>query len=135
MSIESVTSVEATPTASLVWFEVPAEDVDRAKNFYSGLFGWKIGKVPGPMEFWHIDTGGPDATPDGGLLKRQSPEHRGITQYISVQSLDESVAKVQRLGGHVRMGKTPVPQMGYFAICQDTEGNSFGLWEHNSNAK
>src|SRR2546421_46368 len=61
--------------ASIVWFEIPADNVERAKKFYGALFGWKIEKFPGQMEYWHIDTGGGDDTPDGGMMKRQAPEH------------------------------------------------------------
>jgi predicted enzyme related to lactoylglutathione lyase len=32
------------------------------------------------------------------------------------------------------MSKTAVPQMGYFAVCQDTEGNAFGIWQSDPNA-
>jgi uncharacterized protein len=121
--------------ASIVWFEVPADNVERAKKFYGGLFGWKIEKMPGPMEYWHFDTGGSDGSPDGGVMKRQGPEHRGITNYISVPSVDEFAAKVERLGGKVFMRKTAVPKMGYFVVCQDTENNVFALWEMNESAK
>ena len=119
----------------IVWFEIPADDVARARSFYNSLFGWKLEKFPGPMEYWHIDTGGEDASPDGGLMKRQAPQQQGITNYISVPSVDEFAAKVQKLGGKVCMPKTAVPQMGYFAICQDPENNTFALWEKNENAK
>jgi predicted enzyme related to lactoylglutathione lyase len=121
--------------ASIVWFEVPADNVERAKKFYGGLFGWKIEKMPGPMEYWHFDTGGSDGSPDGGVMKRQSPEHRGITNYISVPSVDEFAAKVEKQGGKVFMKKTAVPKMGYFVVCQDTENNVFALWEMNESAK
>jgi hypothetical protein len=120
--------------ASIVWFEIPAEDVERAKSFYSALFGWKIEKFPGQMQYWHIDTGGGDDTPDGGLMARQHSQH-GITNYINVPSVDAFVVRVQKLGGKICMPKTAVPQMGYFAVCQDTENNTFGLWERNQNAK
>ena len=54
-------------TASIVWFEVPADDLDRAKKFYGSLFGWNFAKIPAAIsDYWHIDTGGKDATPDGG---------------------------------------------------------------------
>jgi predicted enzyme related to lactoylglutathione lyase len=43
--------------------------------------------------------------------------------------------KIEKLGGKICMAKTAVPQMGYFAVCQDTEGNAFGLWESDANAK
>jgi predicted enzyme related to lactoylglutathione lyase len=121
--------------SNIVWFEIPADDVERAKSFYGELFGWKIEKFPGPMEYWHIDTGGSDDAPDGGLLKRQQAQPQGITNYIGVTSVDESAAKVEQLGGKICLSKTAVPQMGYFVICQDPENNVFALWERNGGAK
>jgi uncharacterized protein len=116
-----------------VWFQIPADNVERARKFYSTLFGWKIKKVPGGMDYWHIDTGGADASPDGGMIARQSPQ-QAITNYVAVESVDKAATKVEKLGGEVCMGKTAVPQMGYFAICQDTENNVFALWERNEKA-
>jgi predicted enzyme related to lactoylglutathione lyase len=120
--------------SSVVWFEIPADDVERAKKFYGSLFGWKIERFPGAPDYWHIDTGGDDRTRDGGLIPRKHPE-QPITNYIAVPSVDESAAKVQKLGGKICKPKTAVPQMGYFVICQDTEGNEFALWEMNERAK
>ena len=71
---------------------------------------------------------------DGGLMAKQHPEHRP-TNYINVPSLDEYTAKVEQIGGKVVMPKTPVPTMGYFAVCVDTEGNCLGLWETDPGAK
>src|SRR6266480_2840829 len=132
---QNTSSGTAAIPANIVWFEIPADNVERAKSFYSSLFGWKIEKFPGPMEYWHIDTGGSDDSPDGGLMKRQQPQQQGITSYINVPSVDQFAAKVQKLGGKICMPKTPVPQMGYFAICQDPENNTFALWEKSENAK
>jgi len=133
MNTQNTTSVPA----NIIWFEVPADDPQRARKFYAELFGWKSDLMPGAeaMQYYHLDTGGPDASPDGGLMKRQNPGQRGITNYISVPSVDEWMAKVQKLGGTVCMPKTPVPDMGFFAICQDTEGNTFGIWETVKNTK
>jgi predicted enzyme related to lactoylglutathione lyase len=119
------------PAGSLVWFQIPADDVERAQKFYKRLFGWKINSFPG---YWHIDTGGADASPDGGIVARQSPQQT-ITNYIAVESVDRAAAKVEKIGGKVCMSKTAVPQMGYFVICQDTENNVFALWERNEKAK
>jgi uncharacterized protein len=126
-------------TASLVWFEIPADDLERAKKFYGALFGWNIAPfpgmtAPGAENYLHIDTGGPDASPDGGLMKRAHPQ-QPITNYVSVPSVTKFMAKVEKLGGKVCAPKTAVPQMGYFAVCQDTEGNTFALWEMNPKAK
>jgi uncharacterized protein len=127
-------SKKKKPAASLVWFEIPADDPARAQAFYKQLFGWKMNPVPHMADYWHMDTGGADASPDGGLMKRMHPAHT-ITNYISVPSVTRFMAKVEKLGGAICKPKTAVPGMGYLAICQDTENNTFALWEMNPKAK
>lgn len=131
----ALSAADGAIPASIVWFEIPADNTDRARNFYRQMFGWNIERFPGPKEYWHINTGGPDASPDGGLIPRQSARQQWITNYVSVPSVDEAAARVQELGGSICLPKTPVPQMGYFAICQDTEGNTFAVWETSPDAK
>jgi predicted enzyme related to lactoylglutathione lyase len=115
--------------------KVPADDLGRAKKFYGSLFGWKFAKLPAAIaDYWHIDTAGKDASPDGGLMPRLHPE-QPITVYVSVPSVDKAMAKVETLGGTVCKSKTAVPHMGYFAICEDTEHNVFALWEPNGHAQ
>lgn len=122
--------------ASIVWFEIPADDIARAKKFYGQLFGWQINPFPGAAvpDYHHIDTGGAEASPDGAVMKRMHPAHT-ITQYVLVPSVTRHMAKVEKLGGSICKPKTAVPGMGYFAICQDTENNTFALWEMNPKAK
>ncbi|MGH8024246.1 MAG: VOC family protein [Limisphaerales bacterium] len=125
--------------ASIVWFEIPADQPERAKKFYASLFGWKIAPIPGmpapeARDYLHIDTGGPDASPDGGIMRRMHPQ-QGITSFISVPSVARYAAKIQKLGGAICKEKTAVAGMGYFAICRDTEDNTFAIWEMNSKAK
>lgn len=128
------TATNTKMPASICWFEAPADDLKRAKKFYSSLFGWKFAKLPASIaDYWHIDTGGKDASPDGGLMPRMHPE-QSITIYVSVPSVDKAVAKVQKLGGTICKPKTAVPHMGYFAMCEDTEHNTFALWEPNEQA-
>jgi predicted enzyme related to lactoylglutathione lyase len=124
---------------TIVHFEVPADDVERSRKFYSDLFGWKFEKWPGMesgMEYWTINTtdneGGKAV--GGGMMKRQNPQ-QGITNFIDVTSVDEYSAKVQSLGGKIVAPKQAVPTMGFFAVCLDTENNTFGIWETNPNAK
>ena len=124
---------------TIVHFEVPADDVERSRKFYSDLFGWKMEKWPGMesgMDYWIINTtdneGGKAI--GGGMMKRQNPQ-QGITNFIDVTSVDEYSAKVQSLGGKIVAPKQAVPTMGFFAVCLDTENNTFGIWETNQNAK
>ncbi len=120
---------------TIVHFEIPANDVERLKNFYSKLFDWKIEKVSGPMDYWLIytvptDESGMPKEPgvNGGMMKRQDRNQK-ITNYISVESVDEYSRKVQELGGTIVVPKQEVHEMGYFAVCVDPEGNIFAIWE------
>src|SRR5213594_225933 len=131
---KNMSKSEKKQDASIVWFEIPADDPERAKAFYSNLFGWKINPFPGSSDYWHIDTGGADDTPDGALKKRKHPQEP-VVNYVSVDSVDKFADKIVKLGGKISMAKTAVSQMGYFAVCQDTEGNAFGIWETDPAAK
>jgi predicted enzyme related to lactoylglutathione lyase len=134
---------------TIVHFEIAADDIQRAKKFYSDLFGWKIEKLPGtndnqltsaatgkPIDYWMVTTTDDKGNKaiGGGMMKRQMPDHR-ITNYINVNSVDEYASKVEKLGGKVAAPKHAVPGMGYFALCLDTENNPFAVWESNENAK
>ena len=124
--------------ATIVHFEIPADDVERAKKFYGELFGWKIEKFTGPtpMEYWMIMTGKEEGKMgiDGGMMQRQHPQQQTIV-YIDVPSVDEYLGKVKILGGQVVFPRTAIPGMGYFAVCLDPENNGFGLWENNAEAQ
>ncbi|NPV61023.1 MAG: VOC family protein [Methanotrichaceae archaeon] len=115
--------------SGIVHFEIPFDEAERVKKFYTELFGWKVEKAPG-MDYWMIYTLG---GPGGGMMKRQEPDQK-IISYFGVSSVSESSSKVEMLGGKVLAPKMAVPKMGYFAVCMDTEGNVFGLWESDSQA-
>jgi len=119
----------------VIHFEIPAGDPQRAASFYKKVFGWKIEKWPGPMEYWMVTTG-TDGVPgiNGGLLKRQAPT-TATTNTIGVESVDAAVTAVQGAGGKMIMPKMAIPTVGYFAYCEDTEGNLFGVMQPDANAK
>ncbi len=116
------------------WFEIAADDLNRAKKFYSELFGWKIEEFPVPFrkDYLLIRIGDKEAIA-GGLIKRKGNRQTTVS-YIDVPSADKYALKVKSLGGKVLVPKTAVPGMGYFAVCEDTEDNAFGIWEDDSNA-
>jgi predicted enzyme related to lactoylglutathione lyase len=68
------------------------------------------------------------------MIKRRQSDQK-IVDYFGVSSVQESSAKVEVLGGKILVSKMAVPKMGYFAVCMDTEGNAFGLWEADTQAK
>jgi hypothetical protein len=121
---------------TIVHFDLPAEDLARARKFYEGLFGWTFERPPAPMEYYLITTTGLDGSfgPGGGMGKRGAPDQR-MTNYFGVPSLDQYLQKAKALGATVVMPKNTVPFFGYLAICVDTEGNPFGLWEEDPKAR
>jgi predicted enzyme related to lactoylglutathione lyase len=122
--------------ATIVHFDIPADDIQRAKKFYKDLFGWEIVPVPGPMEYYNISTTDEnnDEGVGGGMGQRREPG-AGITNYIGVPSIDEYLEKVTRLGGKIIMPKTTIPGFGYLAVFLDSENNPLGLWETDSKAQ
>jgi predicted enzyme related to lactoylglutathione lyase len=122
--------------ATIVHFDIPVQDIERAKSFYTRLFDWKIERVPGPMEYYNIQTTDEDGKPGigGGMGKSMMPDPV-ITNYIGVSSVDEYIEKAKQAGGKIIMPKTTIAGFGYLAVCLDTEGNRIGLWETDENAK
>jgi predicted enzyme related to lactoylglutathione lyase len=106
--------------------DIPADDLDRAKTFYSGVFGWEIAEVPGyegyPM--WRA----PNQISGGGLASRAMGMTR-VRSYVEVDSIDDALAKVVELGGTVTMAKSPISETSWWAAFEDTEGNEMGLYE------
>jgi uncharacterized protein len=121
----------------IVHFEIPADDVARAKAFYEKVFGWSIKQFPmppGAPEYWGVTTRkqGQDGI-NGGLMKRNMPG-QPFANYVSVPSIDEFVERVQSSGGAICMPKQEIgPGMGWFALFTDPEGNMVGL--HQAPAK
>jgi len=120
---------------NIVYFEIPADDVARARQFYQSVLGWKIEQTRGPpepeaiaaMEYHDIDTGdaGEGGLTKGGLYRRQTSEL--ITDHVAVDDIDGVLAKVEKAGGRILVPTMKITGVGLNAIIQDTEGNSIGL--------
>jgi len=126
---------------TIVHFEIPADDPEKLKQFYENVFGWKIEKTPGPVEYWMINTvpadeqGRPtEMGVNGGMMKRQAPEHK-LTNYILVESVDEYSGKIEEAGGKIIIPKTAVPSIGYWAMFADPDGNVLAILEEDKEAK
>src|SRR5260370_34826396 len=92
----------------VIHFEIPASDPERASAFYKKVFGWKIEKWPGPMEYWMVTTG-EEGTPgiNGGLMR--NTEVKTTTNTICVGSVDAAVETVRKAGGKRLRQKTARP--------------------------
>lgn len=109
----------------LVHFEITAEDAQRAKSFWSSLFGWRFQEWSGPIEYHMLEPGdGP-----GGAIYPAEKRDGHVIVYFDVDDMDATLEKVAELGGSVIEGKSPIPEIGYFARCRDTEGTAFSLFQ------
>ena len=122
----------------VVHFEIPAEDLARAKEFYAAAFGWESQTVPmgGGTEYTTVTTVPVDQTTmmptqpgaiNGGIVDKSEMASPVIT--IGVASIDDTLGKVTANGGLVVQPRTAIPDMGAFAYFSDSEGNLMGLWE------
>ncbi|TLX68942.1 MAG: VOC family protein [Thaumarchaeota archaeon] len=124
----------------VIHFEIVADNPERAMKFYKEVFGWEFNKWEGPQDYWLVKTG-EDSQPgiNGGLTPKtnQGSGNTGgrITNSIDVPSIDEFSNKISMEGGKVLSPKVPIPGVGYLAICEDTEGISFGIIQYDRNAK
>jgi predicted enzyme related to lactoylglutathione lyase len=121
----------------VVHFEVPFDNKQRAMKFYSDSFGWQMTDMPDmkyvlarSVEVDEKQMPKEKGAINGGLFERPH-EAPHPTFYIGVNSIDESIKKVQKAGGKVVTPNTPIPGMGAFARVTDTEGNVIGLFQNH----
>jgi predicted enzyme related to lactoylglutathione lyase len=117
----------------VVHFEIPADSPERAIAFYSRVFGWEFQKWDGPMPYWMVKTGEGEPGINGGLMPRQAPGSSTVNT-ITVDSVDTSVASIQKAGGTLVVPKMAIPGVGWLAYCNDPEGNTFGIMQEDSAA-
>jgi len=122
--------------ANIAYFQIPADDVGRARKFYQSLLGWKIEPdttlMDKSLQWQNIITGEPkEGTINmGGLYKRQMPGP--IMNFVIVEDIEKILAKVEKLGGKIMMPRNEIKSVGLVAVIQDTEGNVIGLWTPGS---
>ena len=115
--------------SAIVYFEIFCDEEERARKFYSQLFGWKVESIPG-TKYCNITT---QEGAFGGLTKRFP--HQKIINYFGVPSVQQVCSRVEALGGRVLVPRMAVPKAGYYALCMDSENNLFGLWEEDPEAE
>jgi predicted enzyme related to lactoylglutathione lyase len=120
---------------SVVYFEVPADNVERARKFYKDVFRWSITPMD-EMDYTMVATGpsAKDGSPKepgyvGGGIARRGPTVAAPVITINVGDIDKALAKVGKHGGSTIQKKTPIGPMGFVAYFKDSEGNTIGLWQ------
>jgi predicted enzyme related to lactoylglutathione lyase len=121
----------------VVHFEIPVEDLERAKEFYRSSVGWELTTMQmGEGEYTMVGTTpvGEDQRPtepgaiNGGMMVRTAEIPAPVIT-ISVESIDATLKDIESGGGSTIQPRTEIPNMGAFAYFKDPEGNAMGLWE------
>jgi predicted enzyme related to lactoylglutathione lyase len=112
----------------VVHVEFPAQDIERGKKFWEGVGGWGIndaGMQGMQYLMWQEGDQG------GGIYSMEG--ETGTRLYLGSDDIDGDLANVKELGGEAD-DKQPIPHVGWFARCKDSEGNDFSLFQSDENA-
>jgi predicted enzyme related to lactoylglutathione lyase len=114
---------------SVCWAELATWDTSKARDFYTGLFGWKTKGAANMATYVEYTVDG-NSWPSGGLLPMNEqwgsmPSHWAI--YFLVEDCDAAAARVNELGGAARMGPFDAPGVGRIAAMADPQGAAFYL--------
>jgi uncharacterized protein len=121
----------------VVHFEIPADDMARASEFYRSIFGWQLMDMSGQgMDYTLAMTTPVDEQQqpaeagaiNGGMMQRSDHTPAPIIT-IDVESIDDALRQIEAQGGSTVTPRQAIPGMGAFAYFKDSEGNTLGLWE------
>lgn len=120
----------------VVHFEIPADDVDRAQQFYRDAFGWQVDAMP-EMNYTIVrttptDEQGMPSEPgsiNGGMFQREAPLTAPMIT-VDVEDIEKSLRTIESLGGSTVLPKQAIAEMGFVAYFKDSEGNVVGLWQN-----
>jgi predicted enzyme related to lactoylglutathione lyase len=115
-------------------FELATNDLEKTAQFYREVFGWKIEKWEGPIEYWLVTTGD-EKTPgiNGGLMAADGGM-TGTINTLEVADIDAAIAKALAYGGEVALPKGAIPGVGYQAYIKDNTGIIVGLHQADPKA-
>jgi len=121
------------------YFDMTVNDIEAAKCFFEGLFGWRFEEFPMPYKYFRIQAGAPDEPGiDGGIgavADTRISDGRPLTQVtIPVPDLDVRLAQVRRNGGTVVEDRMPIPGIGWYATCAEPGGLKFGMIQADPDA-
>lgn len=112
-----------------VHVELHTNDLSKAKDFYSKLFGWKLQDVPMPGggSYTMIDVGGGTG---GGMMTNQAPgTPPHWMAYVGVNDIQAATRKAKDLGAKVMVDVMDVAEYGRMSVISDPTGAMLALWQ------
>lgn len=117
------------------YFEMPVDYFDRAINFYESIFDWTVTKEERPSgPYYAVKTGNADEPGINGSFFKKEEGWEKVSNVLSVKDIDTIIMKIKEHGGEIVFPKTVINGVGYLAYFKDTEGNTFGMMQSDSDA-
>ena len=121
--------------ATVRWFEIYVDNMERAKTFYQTLFRVELRRLNNPaLDIWAFPAagGGGEMCTDGisgALVKMDgfSAGRNSVLVYFGSEDCAKEAAEVERCGGRIHKQKFSIGEYGFIALAYDTEGNMFGI--------
>jgi predicted enzyme related to lactoylglutathione lyase len=120
---------------NVIHFEICVDDLDRAADFYTKVFDWKIEKLEDGSDYRFITTSENDEVAITGGLTQRLTDWDSTVNTIDVSSVDRFAKKIAAAGGKVVAPKIAIAGVGYAQYCEDPEGNSFAIMEYDDSAR
>ena len=123
------------PVGSFVWYELHTRDSNRARGFYSQLFGWKTSEMemmPG-FNYGMFAHKSNAANPFAGIMQiapEQSDSQPRWDIYVSVKDVDATAQQCETLGGEVIIPPHDIP-VGRWAMLKDPTGATIAIYKTN----
>jgi predicted enzyme related to lactoylglutathione lyase/ketosteroid isomerase-like protein len=117
---------EANPAG---WFEIYVADMERAKAFYTAVFGYEFTRLESPIELWAFPMQPTRYGASGALARVPGLDAGGnsVIVYFSCADCGVQAARAAKAGGEVVKPKFGIGQYGHIALARDSEGNMIGL--------
>jgi len=119
----------------VIHFELIADDADELSQFYENVFGWKVQKWEGPIDYWFLMTGNSEELGIDGAFGLRQSEDDIVINTIDVDDAKKTVKKIEENGGEIVRPVSAVPGVGWLVYFKDTEGNLWGAMQDDPKAK
>jgi hypothetical protein len=113
------------PNPLISHVEIPSTNVNRSSEFFKKVLDWDFKPFGNGYLLYNNHQG-----IMAGIRKVESVAKGNTTVFhVTVDHLEQVLEKTKAAGGHIKVGKTTIPAMGWYAVITDTDGNSIGLYQ------
>ncbi|QQQ62171.1 VOC family protein [Paenarthrobacter ureafaciens] len=121
------TKISKWPAGTPMWVDLSVDDVEAAKTFYTGLFGWEYLSADDDAGYLLAQLNGHAIA---GLGPKDDPAMPSAwTTFMASDDVNATAERIRESGGQVLMAPFDVMDSGRMAIAADATGAVFGVWQ------